>query len=161
VALVATAVVVAPTSLPVHAASCATGGACTIGDTGPGGGVVFYDAGAPQWWGRWLEARPVRKGRGLPWSVKPTESLFSGADAPRRIIDHKGIGYGAINTDLIVAQSGEGRYAAKYVSDLVLGGKSDWFLPSKDELNEFYNYRATRTGTFAVPDGPAWSSTEA
>lgn len=143
----------------MQAASCAAGGACRVGDTGPGGGVVFYDAGTPQWWGRWLEARPLRKGRGLPWSLKPTESLFAGFDAARRIIDHKGIGYGAVNTDLIVAQSGEGRYAAKYVADLVLGGRDDWFLPSKDELSKLYDYFAIHRRP-AMELVPHWSSSE-
>jgi len=31
---------------------------CTIGDTGPAGGIVFYDAGSTQPWGRYLEAAP-------------------------------------------------------------------------------------------------------
>ena len=30
----------------------------TIGDTGPGGGIVFFDAGSVQPWGRYLEAGP-------------------------------------------------------------------------------------------------------
>ena len=66
----------------------------------------------------------------------------------------------SLNTARIVAQAGSGRYAASLVSRLSLGGRRDWFLPSKDELNALYNYRAIR-GMSSVPDGPYWSSTEA
>jgi len=40
---------------------------------------------------------------------------------------------------------------------LVLGGKDDWFLPSKDELNEM-NIRKTTIGGFT--DDYWWSSSE-
>ncbi len=44
------------------------------------------------------------------------------------------LGTGNANTNAIVASQGAGSYAAKLCYDLVLGGYSDWYLPSKDEL---------------------------
>jgi uncharacterized protein (TIGR02145 family) len=49
-----------------------------------------------------------------------------------------GLGIGFHNTEMIVANQGDGSYAAKLCYDLVLGGYSDWCLPSKDELNKLY-----------------------
>lgn len=47
---------------------CVTGVSCKIGDVGPGGGIIFYDAGKHEIWGRYLEIAPVRcEGVGLPW----------------------------------------------------------------------------------------------
>lgn len=142
--------------------SCAAGGKCVLGDTGPGGGVVFYDAGSRQWWGRYLEARPIRRGRGLPWLVGNVRAINSHSDdaiTTRVRIDAKAIGMGQVNTSAIVAAVGDGRYAAKFVDDLVLGGKSDWFLPSKDELNALYRFRAIRMRP-QMDTGPYWTSTE-
>ena len=48
------------------------------------------------------------------------------------------IGSGANNTTLIVAAQGAGTYAASVCDNLVLNGYSDWYLPSKDELNKMY-----------------------
>ena len=148
-------------SSPVHALACADGGTCRVGDVGPGGGRIFYDAGSVQWWGRYLEARHLDV-LGVPWSNRPQDALYEGEAATvlRRRIDAKAIGMGAVNTARIVAQSGFGRYAAYIADRSTAGGKRDWFLPSKDELNALYNYRAVR-GLAALPDGPYWSSTEA
>lgn len=120
---------------------------------------MFHDAGSPQWWGRWLEARPLRTGRGLPWALVAHESLFTGDSAARERIDHKGIGYGAVNTELIVSRNGPGRYAAAHVASRVIGGKDDWFLPSKDELNALYDWFALH-GRPAMEKAPYWSSSE-
>lgn len=141
--------------------SCKNGGDCRVGDVGPGGGVVFYDAGSVKWWGRYLEARHLDT-VGVPWSLRSQEAVFEGdaSTVLRRRVDAKAIGMGAVNTMRIVAQSGSGKYAASIVDRAVLGGRGDWFLPSKDELNALYNYRAIR-GMASVPDGPYWSSTEA
>ncbi len=40
------------------ATTCAAGGTCQVGDTGPGGGIVFYVATSPQSWGTYLETAP-------------------------------------------------------------------------------------------------------
>ena len=48
------------------------------------------------------------------------------------------LGTGNANTNTIVAVQGAGSYAAQLCYDLVLNGYSDWYLPSKDELNKLY-----------------------
>ena len=47
--------------------------------------------------------------------------------------------------------------AAKVVSDYSQNGFDDWFLPSKDELNELYGKRTEVGGSFSAN---YWSSTE-
>ena len=51
------------------------------------------------------------------------------------------IGTGMANTGAIVNQPGCTSGAAKICYDLVLGGYSDWYLPSLWEQNELYRYR--------------------
>jgi len=57
------------------------------------------------------------------------------------------IGSGSSNTAKIIAVEGNGGpYCARYCNDLVLNGYSDWYLPSKDELNVLYLNRASIGG---------------
>jgi hypothetical protein len=113
-----------------------------------------YDAGEVKWWGRYLEASPITKGRGLPWSLKSAESVYVGENILRQ-----GIGWGRENTTAIVLQNGEGKYAAKFVDDYSANGKSDWFLPSRDELDVVYNASVT-VGAPKVLPMPYWTSSE-
>jgi hypothetical protein len=78
------------------------------------------------------------------------------------------IGTGSANTTAIIANQGavETAYAAGLARAYRGGGYTDWFLPSKDELNEMYQNMATINSTAAANDGSAfstnfyWSSTE-
>ncbi|MCL2097575.1 MAG: DUF1566 domain-containing protein [Bacteroidales bacterium] len=67
------------------------------------------------------------------------------------------IGTGKSNAARIVAAQGEGAYAAKLCDDLVLNGYDDWFLPSRDELNELYKNRDLIGG---FDKAKYWSSSE-
>jgi hypothetical protein len=60
------------------------------------------------------------------------------------------IGTGAANTTRINAGCAEAGIASEVAADYVGGGKSDWFLPSKDELNQLCKY--ARTQSTAVVD---------
>ncbi|MBA7534931.1 hypothetical protein ES705_27181 [subsurface metagenome] len=72
------------------------------------------------------------------------------------------IGTGQENTTAIVDQvAGEitcTSGAAYYCDDLTEGGYSDWFLPSKDELNKLYDNRGVIGGFTTVLN--YWSSSE-
>jgi hypothetical protein len=134
--------------------SCTTGVSCNIGDIGPGGGIVFYDAGTHQNWGRFLEIAPVScEGVGLPWrSGKGT--IYSGQTAAMDRVKAKQIGMGSINTSLIVAKLKGVGNVAQFATDSVCGGLTDWFLPSKDELDAAYNIVAqNRVGGAESPIG--------
>ena len=64
---------------------------------------------------------------------------------------------GKANTDSIAAHLKTGVYAAHTCDTLNAYGHSDWYLPSKDELNAIYQNRVV-IGGFTFP--AYWSSTE-
>lgn len=139
-------------------ASCATGAECAVGDIGPGGGIVFYDAGSVQQWGQYLEAACVGwsdgvcggsdlADPGVSWGCIGTE--IDGADGNE-------IGTGETNTEEILVGCATEGIAARLASDLVLGGQSDWFVPSLPELNVLFENQAL-VGGFT---DNYWSSTE-
>ena len=78
------------------------------------------------------------------------------------------IGTGSANTTAIISAQGatETSYAAGLARAYTGGGYTDWFLPSKDELNKMYLNKATINTTAASNSGSDflnsfyWSSTE-
>jgi hypothetical protein len=76
--------------------------------------------------------------------------LISGADGTA-------IGTGAQNTLDIMYGCNAPSTAARYCWDLVLGGYSDWYLPSKNELNQLYINKDLIGG---FENAVYWSSTE-
>lgn len=68
------------------------------------------------------------------------------------------LGTGRANTAAIVAAQGPGNYAARLCVDLDIGGYTDWYLPSKDELDRIYDNKRTGVG-FA--EQRYWTSSEA
>ena len=69
------------------------------------------------------------------------------------------IGTGLTNTNAIIAAQGLGSYAASIARDYNGGGYTDWFLPSKDELNQLYENK-NAIGGFGDDYYIFWSSTE-
>jgi len=119
-----------------------------------GGGIVAYtlvygDAGYDPNVPHGLIVAPSDQSSGVSWSNG--SFIFTGTYGIA-------IGTGSANTDSIVAAQGAGSYAASLCKNLNLGGYSDWFLPSRYELDAIYNNRATIGAGFAPSN--YWSSSE-
>jgi TolB-like protein len=103
-----------------------------IGDFGPAGGIVFYDKGVFSNGWRYLEAAPAEtEFTGVQWGALGQDVSGTGL----------AVGSGKRNTELIVERlkaRGESGRAAQLCASLNFDGFTDWFLPSKDELNLMY-----------------------
>ncbi len=115
------------------ALTCAQGGACVIGDTGPGNGKVFYDAGSMQSWGRYLEAAPESWNKSaLDPAMKWCSTGGAQDGIPVRSAVGTAIGTGWMNTERMALKCDYGSaVSARWYQG---GGKRDWFVPSVDEL---------------------------
>jgi hypothetical protein len=134
--------------------TCASGGACSVGDTGPGGGIVFYDAGSQQSWGRYLEIAKSGWGGGAGETTSQWCSTALVATALNVVTD--GIGQGLANSTSIANSCGEG--AAYLTRTYTGGGKTNWYLPTPAEFVLMYNSRAYLD---LATNSIIWLSTEA
>ena len=164
-----------------------------LGETGPGGGIVFYVAQTTQSWGRYLEAAPTdyqvngsRAGvkwgcydgdapSGIPDDYKTRYTTTTTIPRNPAFATGEKIGTGKANTGKILAICTSPGIAAdvanKYSTSTA--GAGQWFLPSKDELNELCKY-ARKTSQAGGPstvcgggslhtgfaEGNYWSSSE-
>ena len=150
----------------VTSATCATGGVCAVGNTGPGGGIVFYVSADPftstgsdcNTTCKYLEASPAPVDGDVQrsWATDNDPGGGTGnqaATVPAPGATAQGIGSGMANTIAIKNQTGnvEATSAAVYAFDYTYNSKTDWHLPSKNELNELCKYAKTQTtGNTAV-----------
>lgn len=150
-----------PTPTPTVAQTCAAGGSCLVGDTGPGGGIVYYvdntgfscgadftSTGSPtSGLCKYLEVAPS------DWNTGADPQKVWAATAENQGIDVSGItnettannsstglGLGLKNSIAIVTQNGAynasiNDYAAGAARAYTNNSKSDWYLPTTAELN--------------------------
>jgi hypothetical protein len=151
---------IASTTTTRAASKCASGGTCVVGDTGPGGGKVFYVSTGVinsesniSNGGKYLEAAPNTWNGGtsdpaMPWCDKTTTMIGNPTT----------LGQGASNTKKMTATCSS-TSAAKVVADLYLNKWNDWFLPSAEELSLMWRSRDVIGG---FNNSVAyWSSSEA
>jgi hypothetical protein len=123
-----------------------------LGDIGPGGGLVFLISGgltyemAPKTWSGGASDPTIA------WCDDTTTSITGAAGTD--------IGDGSANTTAMQAACTSG--AAIDVGTYAGGGQTDWFLPSKDELNAMYNYQGSivDTATYGFGSTFYWTSSQ-
>jgi hypothetical protein len=163
------------------ALTCAQGGTCAVGDTGPGGGIVFYVSADPftstgsdcNTTCKYLEAAPSDQSTAIVWATTaafcyPDASDVGASDCEENNIYSNAadqaasrtaataIGKGMANSNQIHARlttaggALTNTYAAGIAYAYAINGKTDWYLPSKDELNQMCKWQR----------GVAWTSDE-
>jgi len=170
--------------------NCSSGGTCTYGNTGPGGGIIFYVNAGGFTCGptladtcRYLEMAPASWApgdRGSSWavaskrttSVNPANGITADVTANGSVT---GIGLGYINSLNIVAQGNNSTAAAGDARSYTGGGQTDWYLPTLAELTQICKYISGQQGTpdstkcLGIPNGTSvlgiasgsyWSSSE-
>ena len=151
---IASPTTVTTTVINTISATCAKGGTCKVGDVGPGGGKVFYVAtsaftstgSACSTKCLYLEAAPSDHSSMVAWCSNTSSSLG---------VTAQGIGSGMSNTTTADSTCTSG--AIQVAADYTNNSKTDWHLPSKDELAQLYAER-TKVGSFVYDY--YWTSSE-
>lgn len=154
-------------STPHADVACALGGACAVGDTGPGGGKVFYVSVGGFSCGitrsstcHYLELAPTNWNGGSD----PTRSWAQSTPVDytnTTLLLNQGLGYGALNTKAIIDQGNSNpltsaaALAASYSPAVNGNAVNDWFLPSENDWLEVWNQKTVIGFTNG---GNYWSS---
>ena len=168
VALASNVVKLTLQSTPRRIWTCDLGGPCTVGETGPGGGIIFYVAPAG------FSCGPTGSSTCKNLEIAP--SGWNGADSEEAVWSHQfesltqmngkgqmvsdwnnfslsSIGRGYINTVTITTFDNRGElHAAKRAQDYRGGGFSDWYLPNVAEANAICRWT---TGANPINHGTA------
>ena len=168
------------TTVPTTPAlNCAAGGACEVGDTGPGGGIVYYVDSSAEGFVcgptlaaicNYLEVAPS----GWNSGAEPNKAWATGTISSGNAIANvdgitnetssnnssSGIGLGYQNSDAIVSQNGAynsstNNYAAGAARAYAGNSKNDWYLPTTAELNLLcqWNHGVTQNVTSICTGG--------
>lgn len=154
----------APVSVTTTADLCLSEGNCAIGDTGPGGGTIYYVSSSAF----------TETGAPCASSCHYLELAPSGWDAPTSTVDPKlvwstdlgtligatgqAIGTGYSNTAIMYASGNSP--AANAVHAYSGGGKTDWFIASSLESAGLYTAASVYTNAGFVYPELIWTSTE-
>ena len=163
-------------TLTVAAVTCADGGACIVGDRGPGGGIVFYVSAGFTSTGstcntacKYLEVAPatwqsegvsVADDATYQWSTNTT--VATGQDtttaSTEGIVGLRAfekfnwkIGQGFYNTSVMKVSGATSNAQAAVLAYAGGSVAGQWFIPSMNELNELCKYaRGQTTGNLTV-----------
>ena len=129
--------------------TCANGGACTEGETGPGGGIVFkvigntYYEAAPKTWytavtyngGSYSNSNVVYCANSSNIKIDPYN--------PPSNTSNTGWGGGKVNTDAFRDYCAKG--AIGLVGTYAGGSKTDWYIPNATEMSGLQTYWYNRS----------------
>ncbi|MGA1389425.1 MAG: pentapeptide repeat-containing protein, partial [Ilumatobacteraceae bacterium] len=155
------------TTTTIAPATCAEGGTCVVGDTGPGGGIVVYTSGTGS--SKYMEVSRSN------W-YNATETAFRWCHPEyTTLVGASGTAVGTGRSNMtamlsICTSNGAAYWINNKNNNGGVGGKTDWFLPSKDELNYVCRYARQLSESTEVCSGGTlragfvgasyWSSSE-
>ena len=131
---------------------------CIVGQKGPAGGIIFFCDNAKKLLSgkMGLEVTPTNQGESGTTETQWYNNKFMITGATGTAI-----GTGIENTNKIVVEQQEGKYAAHSCYSLNLNGHSDWFLPSIKELDQIYlSLVKGKKEDTGFSSGLYWSSSE-
>ena len=127
-----------------------------LGETGPGGGLVFLISG-----GLTYEMAPNT------WGANETTGIQWCSDQSNSVTTSTAVGTGSANTTAMLTSASSfvacTSSAPNAVRAYAGGGLTDWFLPSKDELNAMWLYSQVtgfNTATYGFASVDYWSSSQ-